>query len=144
MRFRDRSIYLDHNATTPVDPAAAEAMRPFMGEEFGNPSSPYPLGVRAKESLEKARKEVALLLGSKAHEIVFTSGGSESNNAVLKGCIDFRHPEDFHLVILRFDQSVGDQIEAVAGFQLNRLLLKQRVREQSQRQTTRLQFPRRT
>ena len=91
-------IYLDHNATTPVDPAAAKAMMPFMGEEFGNPSSPYFPGTVARETLEQSRKEVALLLGCESHEVVFTSGGSESNNAVLKGVIDLKKPEDFHII----------------------------------------------
>ena len=78
-------IYLDHNATTPVDPAAGKAMIPFMQEEFGNPSSPYLLGTRAREAVGLSREEVALLMGCAGHEIIFTSGGSESNNAVLKG-----------------------------------------------------------
>ena len=91
-------IYLDHNATTPIDQAAAEAMMPFMKEEFGNPSSPYFLGTRAKDMLEGSRNEVSLLLGCQNHEVIFTSGGSESNNAVLKGIIDFKKPEDFHII----------------------------------------------
>ena len=91
-------IYLDHNATTPVDPVAAEAMMPFMHEEFGNPSSPYPLGTRAKEKLEQSREQVAKLLGCANQEIVFTSGGSESNNMVLKGIIDLRNPENSHII----------------------------------------------
>jgi len=91
-------IYLDHNATTPVDPVVAEAMMPFMHGEFGNPSSPYPLGTRSKEALEESRTEVASLLGCKSDEIIFTSGGSESNNAVLKGIIDFKRPEEFHII----------------------------------------------
>ena len=66
-------IYLDHNATTPVDPAVAKAMMPFMQEEFGNPSSPYSLGTRAKETFERSRQEVARLLGCESHEIIFTS-----------------------------------------------------------------------
>ena len=90
-------IYLDHNATTPVDPAAFKAMIPFMQEEFGNPSSQYYHGTKAKEELELARNEVALLLGCKSHEIIFTSGGSESNNAVLKGIIDFRNLKVFSI-----------------------------------------------
>jgi cysteine desulfurase len=99
MKSPSRSfIYLDHNATTPVDPAAAKAMMPFMHEEFGNPSSPYPLGTRAKEKLEQAREQVAKLLGCANHEIVFTSGGSESNNMVLKGIIDLRNPENSHII----------------------------------------------
>lgn len=91
-------IYLDHNATTPIDPTAAEAMMPFIYEAYGNPSSPYPLGTEAKEMLEVYRNEVALLLGCHSHEILFTSGGSESNNWVLKGLIDFNSPEDYHII----------------------------------------------
>ena len=91
-------IYLDHNATTPIDPAAVKAMMPFMQEDFGNPSSPYFLGTMAKETLEQSRKEVASFLGCASHEIIFTSGGSESNNAVLKGVIDFKNPQDFHII----------------------------------------------
>ncbi|KPK30704.1 MAG: cysteine desulfurase [Nitrospira bacterium SG8_3] len=99
MKSQSRSfIYLDHNATTPVDPSAAEAMMPFIQEEFGNPSSPYPLGTRAKQRLEQCRQEVAKLLGCKRHEIVFTSGGSESNNMVLKGIVDLRNPANFHII----------------------------------------------
>ena len=91
-------IYLDHNATTPVDPEVANAMMPYLTEEFGNPSSGYVLGKRAKEGLEQARQEAAGLLGCQTQEVVFTSGGSESNNMVLKGLIDFRHPERFHII----------------------------------------------
>lgn len=99
MEKRDTpTIYLDHNATTPIAPEVVEAMMPYLKEEFGNPSSGYGLGTKAKKAIETARKEVAALLGSKNEEIVFTSGGSESNNAVLKGVIDFRAPEKFHII----------------------------------------------
>ncbi len=91
-------IYLDHNATTMLDPAAGKAMIPFMQEEFGNPSSPYLLGTRAREALEISREEVALLLGCAGSEIIFTSGGSESNNAVLKGIINLKNPENYHII----------------------------------------------
>jgi len=91
-------IYLDHNATTPIAPEVREAMLPFLGEAFGNPSSGYPLGRRAKDALEEARADVARLLGCKPQEIVFTSGGSEANNMALKGRVDFRRPGAFHLV----------------------------------------------
>lgn len=73
-------------------------MRPYWEEEFGNPSSPYALGLRAKAGLEEARAEVADLLGCRPHEIIFTSGGSESNNMVLKGLIDFRNPGKHELI----------------------------------------------
>ena len=91
-------IYLDHNATTPIDPAAAASMTQIMEEEFGNPSSAYFLGTRAKQKVEQAREEMAGLLHCETEEIVFTSGGSESNNMVLKGLIDLRRPGNFHVV----------------------------------------------
>ncbi len=91
-------IYLDHNATTPIDPAAAASMSQIMEEEFGNPSSGYFLGTRAKKKFEQAREEVAGLLHCETEEIVFTSGGSESNNTVLKGIVDLRRPADFHII----------------------------------------------
>jgi cysteine desulfurase len=91
-------IYLDHNATTPIDPGAAAIMTTIMEEDFGNPSSGYFLGTRAKQKVERAREEVAGLIHAGAEEIVFTSGGSESNNMVLKGVIDLRRPGDFHII----------------------------------------------
>ena len=77
-------IYLDYNATTPIAHEVAEAMMPYIQEEFGNPSSVYSLGIQARAAVEKARSRVAELLGCKPGEIVFTSGGTESNNMVLK------------------------------------------------------------
>ncbi|UCF86451.1 MAG: cysteine desulfurase [Desulfobacteraceae bacterium] len=94
----ETSIYLDHNATTKVDREVQKIMMPYLEEEFGNPSSGYLLGTRAKEGLERAREDVALLLGCQHHEVIFTSGGSESNNMVLKGLIDFKNPEKSHLI----------------------------------------------
>jgi cysteine desulfurase len=91
-------IYLDHNATTPLDPEVVKAMLPIMEREFGNPSSPYPLGEHAKRHLEEARMAVASSLSCAASEIIFTSGGTESNNTVLKGVIDFKRPSDFHII----------------------------------------------
>lgn len=91
-------IYLDHNATTPLDPAAIEAMIHAMREDFGNPSSPYSLGLRARDAVEKARIRVARLLGCRSREIVFTSGGSESNNMALKGSVDLGNPGACHIV----------------------------------------------
>ena len=78
-------IYLDHNATTPIAPEVAEAMVPYAHAQFGNPSSNHVLGRTAKEAVENARQQVASLLGCLPREIVFTSGGTESNNMVLKG-----------------------------------------------------------
>jgi len=78
-------IYLDYNASTPVDPAVREAMWPYLGEFFGNASSDHPLGRRVSEAVAVARAQVADLLGAKPEEILFTSGGTESNNYVIKG-----------------------------------------------------------
>ncbi|MFH1624676.1 MAG: cysteine desulfurase family protein [Pseudomonadota bacterium] len=78
-------IYLDYNATTPVAKEVADAMMPFILKDFGNPSSSHSVGKRAKGALEKARGQVAELLGCQSSEVIFTSGGSESNNMVLKG-----------------------------------------------------------
>jgi len=78
-------IYLDCNASTPVAPAVAAAMRPFLEDCFGNPSSGHWAAARAKAALDKARAQVAALLGAESDEIVFTSGGSEANNLALKG-----------------------------------------------------------
>jgi cysteine desulfurase len=78
-------IYLDYNASTPIDPSVATAMRPFLDEAFGNPSSEHWAGTSAKAALEKARGQVAALLGAAPDEIVFTSGGSEANNLAIQG-----------------------------------------------------------
>ncbi|MDY6971428.1 MAG: cysteine desulfurase family protein [Thermodesulfobacteriota bacterium] len=95
---KEAFIYLDHNATTPVAHEAVEAMMPFLKERFGNPSSGYLLGASAREGLDRARREVSLLLGCQEDEVVFTSGGSESNNMVLKGVIDFKNPDSSHII----------------------------------------------
>ena len=78
-------IYLDHNATTPVAPEVVESMKPYLGGRYGNPSSSHGLGRLAKQGLEEARGRVADLLGCLPEEVVFTSGGTESNNMVIKG-----------------------------------------------------------
>ena len=79
------SIYLDYNATTPIDPEVAEAMLPYLHRHFGNPSSSHAYGITASEAVISARLQVAELLGAAPEEIVFTSGGTESNNMVIQG-----------------------------------------------------------
>lgn len=78
-------IYLDYNATTPIDEEVAEAMRPFLYSYFGNPSSVHAYGVKTKQAVEKARSQMAELLNCEPSEITFTSGGTESNNFAIKG-----------------------------------------------------------
>ncbi len=80
-----KPIYLDYNATTPLAPEVAEAMNPFLEEYFGNPSSSHWYGVQTRKAVEKARAQVAALIHANSDEIIFTSGGSESNNFAIKG-----------------------------------------------------------
>src|SRR5260370_24514128 len=81
----NRQVYLDHNASTPVHPEVVEAMLPYFSERFGNPSSVHGFGREAREGLETAREQVAHFLRVGKEEIVFTSGGTESDNMAVKG-----------------------------------------------------------
>lgn len=83
-----RPIYLDYNGTTPIDPEVLAAMRPFLEEEFGNPASSHWYGIAPKRAVEKARGQVAGLLGCAPEEIIFTSGGTEANNHAIRGVIE--------------------------------------------------------
>jgi cysteine desulfurase len=80
-----KHIYLDYNATTPIAPSVVDAMQPFLTHHFGNPSSSHSLGRAAAEAIEDARVQVAGLLGCAQDEVIFTSGGTESNNLAIKG-----------------------------------------------------------
>ncbi len=82
-----RRIYLDNNATTPIASEVREAMLPYLGEQHGNPSGIYGAGRRAKEALETARRQVAGLIGARPRRILFTGGGSESDNLAIKGVV---------------------------------------------------------
>src|SRR5207302_5606814 len=82
-------IYLDNNATTPLDPAVIEEMLPFLTTYYGNPSSGYGFAARARKAVDLARERLAALLGCQPAEIVFTSGGTESNNAVIDSALQF-------------------------------------------------------
>lgn len=83
-------IYLDNNATTPIDPEVLDAMLPYLKEEYGNPSSRYyTLARNAEKAVENAREQVATLINAKPKEIIFTAGASESNNFILKGVADY-------------------------------------------------------
>lgn len=83
-------IYLDSNATTPIDPRVAEAMRPCLENFWGNPSSTHAEGRKARTALEAARAKVAACLGSRPGEVVFTSGGSEADNLAIRGLVEAR------------------------------------------------------
>jgi cysteine desulfurase len=93
-----RRVYLDNNATTPLAPEVYEAMKPYQLEDYGNASSIHWYGQRAKAAIEKAREQVAKLLNARPGEIVFTSGGTEADNAALIGIVEAARAEEKHVV----------------------------------------------
>ena len=97
-------IYLDNNATTAIDPAVLEAMRPFLQKYFANPSSGYRFAAQVRESIEHAREQVAALLGCEPREIVFTSGGTESNNTSIHSALASR-PDGKHIITTAVEHS---------------------------------------
>ncbi len=91
-------IYLDYNATTPIDGRVADAMLPYLYDHFGNPSSSHAYGITAKMAVENARRQVAHLLGCRSEEVIFTSGGSEANNLAIKGAAFARRAQGNHII----------------------------------------------
>ncbi|MFI8499646.1 cysteine desulfurase family protein [Streptomyces sp. NPDC085524] len=85
--FADGPLYLDYNATTPVDPRVTAAMEPYLAQWFGNPSSGHAYGAEPKRALERARRQAAALIGARADEIVFTGSGSEADNLAIRGAV---------------------------------------------------------
>ncbi len=100
----DEFIYLDNNATTPLDPAVIEEMLPFLTRYYGNPSSGYAFAAKARKAVELARERLAALLRCEPSEIIFTSGGTESDNAVIHSALQFE-PRGKHLVISSVEHS---------------------------------------
>jgi len=88
-------IYLDYNASTPLLPEVLDAMLPYLRERFGNPSSAHVYGQRLREAVTRARRQVAALIGADGEEIVFTSGGTESNNLAIRGVAEARSDRRF-------------------------------------------------
>ena len=93
-----RQVYLDYNASTPIDPRVADAMRPLLADAFGNPSSGHWAGAPARALVGQARADIAALLGCRPGEVVLTSGGSEANNLALKGVFFARRDAGDHIV----------------------------------------------
>ncbi|MEA4900424.1 cysteine desulfurase NifS [Desulfitobacterium sp.] len=93
-----RRVYLDHSATTPVDPEVAKLMMTYYTEKYGNPSSVHSFGQEAKEGLEIAREQVAALIGAQANEITFTSGGTEADNLAVLGTADALRKKGKHII----------------------------------------------
>ncbi len=96
-------IYLDYNATTPIDPRVADAMIPWLRDSGGNPSSSHAWGLRARAAVDQARQQVAGLFGCDLDEIVFTSGGTEANNHAIKGTAWARRDLGRHLIVSAVD-----------------------------------------
>lgn len=101
--MNSRHIYLDFNASTPIATEVAEAMKPFLSQHFGNPSSHHWAGVPAKEAVEQARRQVADLLQCRPSEIIFTSGGSESNNHAIKGIFFTLKEKGNHIITTQIE-----------------------------------------
>ena len=118
-------IYLDYNATTPIDPVVVEAMLPYLKEHFGNPSSSHDYGRLAHTAVDAARKEVAQLLGCTAEEITFTGGGSESDNLAIRG-IALAHQNRGNHIITQVTEHPAvlktcHALERIHGFQITYL-----------------------
>jgi cysteine desulfurase len=113
-----QTIYLDYNATTPLRPEALAAMLPYVSTHFGNPSSVHRAGRRAKQGLEEAREQVAALLNARPSEVLFTSGGTESNNLALRGVLGAvgSHGKKTHVVTTAIEHSsVLEPLRVLAG-----------------------------
>lgn len=108
-------IYLDHAATTRPDPRVVEAMQPYFREYFGNPLSTHPFGEKPREALERARGQLASLLGCESRELIFTSSGSEANNLAVKGVALARENKGKHVVISALEhRSVTNAAQSLA------------------------------
>jgi len=121
------AVYLDHNATTPLHPAAREAMLAWLGEQHGNPSSIHRFGQAARNAVEEAREKVAALLGARPPEVVFTASGTEANNAVLFHVARARGHlgQAGHLVISSFEhpsiREAAARLEKDGAFEVTRV-----------------------
>lgn len=98
-----KTCYFDHVATNPLKQEVFEAMMPFLKEDFGNPLSPYPLGARAREAIEKARGEVAALIGGNPQGVVFTASGAEANNFALRGAALAKQEKGRHIIVSKVE-----------------------------------------
>lgn len=103
-------IYLDYNATTPISPEVAEEMLPYIQAHFGNPSSSYAIGRFNKEAIEKARMQVANLIAASPEEIIFTSGGTESNNHAIRGAVFANLHRGKHVITSRVEHPAVTEV----------------------------------
>ncbi|PYS84674.1 MAG: cysteine desulfurase NifS [Acidobacteria bacterium] len=119
-----RRVYLDNSATTPVDPRVVEAMMPYLFERFGNPSSVHFYGQEARSAVDRARREVAALVGARAGEVVFLSGGTEANNLAIRGVCEQQRERGRHIITTAIEHSsvraICDALER-RGWEVTRL-----------------------
>ncbi len=102
-------IYLDYNATTPVDPLVADAIEPYLHQHFGNPSSTHVYGRNAHQAVEQAREQVAMLIGAQAHEIIFTGCATEANNLAIRGAARALRDKGRHLITSAVEHPAVEQ-----------------------------------
>ena len=113
----DNLIYLDYQASTPVDPRVRDAMLPWLSAQFGNPHATHYYGQQARKAVQQARAQVAALLGAQENEIIFTSGATEANNLAIKGAIAFQNRHDGkkrHMITVATEHK--SVLESVADF----------------------------
>src|ERR1051325_3538067 len=119
-----RRVYLDHSATTPIDARVLEALLPYLTVKFGNPSSVHIFGQEARAAVDKARTQVAALIGARANEIIFTSGGTEANNLAILGICDAARARGRHIITSAIEHpSVRGCIDELEkqGYEVTRL-----------------------
>src|SRR5258706_14564723 len=119
-----RKVYLDHSASTPVDRRVVEAMLPYLTEKFGNASSVHLFGQEARAAADRARRQVARLIGAHANEIIFTSGGTEANNLAIRGVCELAESHGRHIIASSIEHpSVRGAIESLEkrGWAVTRL-----------------------
>jgi cysteine desulfurase len=117
-------VYLDHSATTPVDPRVLAAMMPYLTENYGNASSVHLFGQQARAAVDKSRRQIASLIGARPNEIVFTSGGTEANNLAIRGVCEAAEPHGRHIITSAIEHPSArgpiDQLEK-KGWEVTRL-----------------------
>jgi cysteine desulfurase len=119
-----RQVYLDHSATTPVDPRVLAAMMPYLTENYGNASSVHLFGQQARAAVDKSRRQIASLIGARPNEIVFTSGGTEANNLAIRGVCEAAESHGRHIITSAIEHPSArgpiDQLEK-KGWEVTRL-----------------------
>lgn len=119
-----RRVYLDHSATTPADPRVVEAMLPYLMDRYGNASSVHHFGQEARAAVDRARREVAALIGGRPNEVVFLSGGTEANNLAIRGIAESSEAHGRHIITSQIEHSaVSGVCEALErkGWEITRL-----------------------